>query len=279
MLAIDQGESNEGSPLSYNCTFPALIDAWRAEWFNATNGQTARNFPFGFVQLSVHGGLPCYGSKACYNQPTWAQGYAGIRWAQTASVGTVPNAVMENVFMATAVDLGEPQTPAGGPHVRDKQGVGSRLALAFREQFIRGDGPFFTPGAIATSAVAENDLAAKGGESTFTITFCNLPPGNAPLLVPWSTLGLEVSNSPAVSRLTGNDTWVNVSAVSLGSGKGSVQVKSLLPHVTQVRYLWSDNACMGWNSTTERPETAVQYRCPLVTSVGLPVLPFLLDVR
>ena len=32
-----QGESNEAAPLSYNCTFPALIDAWRAEWYNATN--------------------------------------------------------------------------------------------------------------------------------------------------------------------------------------------------------------------------------------------------
>ena len=276
MLATDQGESNEGAPLSYNCTFPALIDAWRSEWYNATNGATARNFPFGFVQLSVHGGLPCYGTTACYNRPTWGQGYAAIRWAQTASVGTVPNAAMENVFMATAVDLGEPSTPAGGPHVRDKQHVGSRLALAFRDQFIPGDGPFFTPGAIATSAIAEAGPAAGG--STVTITLRNLPPGDAPLLPPWSALGLEVSASTPASRLTGNDTWFNATAVSLG-GKCSLRVTSLLTRVAQVRYLWSDNACIGWNSTTQRRETATQYRCPLVTTAGLPVLPFLLDVE
>ena len=90
----------------------------------------------GFVQLSVHGGPLCYGSKACYNQPTWGPGYAAIRWAQTASVGTVPNAAMRNVFMATAVDLGEPMTPAGGPHVRDKQGKHDRATalLAQRSQ-------------------------------------------------------------------------------------------------------------------------------------------------
>ena len=35
----------------------------------------------------------------------------------------MPNAALPNVFMATAVDLGEPSTPAGGPHVRDKQDV------------------------------------------------------------------------------------------------------------------------------------------------------------
>ena len=256
----------------------------------------------GFVQLSVHGGPLCYGSKACYNQPTWGPGYAPIRWAQTASVGTVPNAAMRNVFMATAGDLGEPMTPAGGPHVRDKQGehdratatvaaafllylltpmacvsdVGKRLALAFRDQFIPGDGPFYTPGAVAASATA-GPGPAEGG-STVEITLRNLPPGDAPLLAPWSALGLEVSASPPASRLTGNDTWANATAVSLGSGKGSLRVSSLLGRVTQVRYLWADNACMGWDSATQRRETATQYRCPLVTSAGLPVLPFLLDV-
>lgn len=242
-------------------------------------GHTARAFPFGFVQLSVHGGLPCYKGKSCYNQPVWGPGYAAIRWAQTASIGTVPNPAMENVFMATAVDIGEDRTPAGGPHVRDKQDVGKRLALAFREQFIPGDGPFYTPGAIAATATARPGPAAEGGGSTvITITLHNLPPGDAPLLAPWSALGLEVSASPPASRRTNNDTWVNATAVSLGSGKGLLRVESALARVTQVRYLWSDNACLGWNSTTQRRETATEYRCPLVTSGGLPVLPFLLDV-
>lgn len=50
-------------------------------------------------------------STECYNKPTWGAGYAGVRWAQTASTGTVPNAAEPNVFMATAVDLGEDDTP------------------------------------------------------------------------------------------------------------------------------------------------------------------------
>ena len=47
-----QGESNAGHPDTYNCTFPAMIDDWRAKWFEATNKGTDETFPFGFVQVS-----------------------------------------------------------------------------------------------------------------------------------------------------------------------------------------------------------------------------------
>eukprot|EP01051_Picozoa_sp_SAG22_P014704 SAG22_NODE_1823_length_3509_cov_57.994721_5_plen_265_part_00 len=257
-----------------------MIDAWRAEWHNATNGLTARHFPFGFVQLSVHGGPVCYGGKACYNQPTWAPGYAAIRWAQTASNGTVPNDALPNVFMATAVDLGEPRTPAGGPHVRDKQDVGRRLALAYRDNFVTGDGPFYTPGAVAARATSVSgfDSSSGGGGSTVEVTLRNLPAGEQPLVTPPSVLGLEVSGSALSSVATANDTWNNATSVRLGSARGSLVIGSTLNKITMVRYLWADNACVGWNSTTDERETRAQYRCPLYTSAGLPVLPFVLDV-
>ena len=41
----------------------------------------------------------------------------------------MPNAALPNVSMAAAVDIGEVDSPALGPHVRDKQDVGRRLAL------------------------------------------------------------------------------------------------------------------------------------------------------
>jgi hypothetical protein len=254
-----------------------MIDAWRAEWHNATNGLTDRQFPFGFVQLSVHGGPICYGGRACYNQPTWGQGYAAIRWAQTAANGTVPNAALPNVFMATAVDLGEPRTPAGGPHVRDKQDVGKRLALAFRDKFVDGDGPFYTPGAFAVVATAATSDFDSGGGGTVEVVLQNLPPGEHPLATPPSALGLEVSDSPPKSVATLSDTWTNATSVSLGRARGSLLISSALAKVTMVRYLWADNACMGWNSTSQERETGPS-RCPLYTSGGLPVLPFVLDV-
>lgn len=95
-------------------THAHTITTTQSQPHTITNVSKAKQFPFGFVQLSVHGGSPCYGGKACYNMPTWSQGYAAIRFAQTAAVGTVPNEAMPNVFMATAVDIGEPKTPAGG---------------------------------------------------------------------------------------------------------------------------------------------------------------------
>ena len=98
------------------------------------------------------------------------------------------------------------------------------------------------------------------------------------MLEPWSALGLEVSGSPASSRRTKSDTWYNATGLSLGSDKRTLRVVSALARVTQVRYLWASTPCLGWNSTTERRETEREYRCPLATNTGLPVLPFLLDV-
>jgi sialate O-acetylesterase len=57
-VAWYQGEQNSGRPggqSGYNCTFPAMIDDWRAKWHEGTGGQTASQFPFGFVQLNGNG--------------------------------------------------------------------------------------------------------------------------------------------------------------------------------------------------------------------------------
>jgi len=171
--------------------------------------------------------------------------------------------------MASAADLGEAATPAGGPHVRDKQDVGVRLALAFRDNFVDGDGPFYTPGAVAASA-----RPANANASVVAVSFANLPPGAAPLLPATSALGLEVSADANASTAA----WLNASWALVEGA--SVHVGSALQHVRQVRYLWSDNACLGWDSATATRETDPRYRCPLRTSGehGLPVLPFVLAV-
>ena len=59
-------------------------------------------------------------------------GFPEIRWAQTANYGYVPNDRLKNVFMAVAIDLGDPQSPYGSIHPRDKQDVGFRLAQSAR---------------------------------------------------------------------------------------------------------------------------------------------------
>ena len=41
------------------------------------------------------------------------RGFADIRWHQTADIGFVPNPRMENVFMASAVDDADFNSPEG----------------------------------------------------------------------------------------------------------------------------------------------------------------------
>ena len=79
-----QGESNQGDaytekdpagiPMpSYGCRFPAMISDWRTKWSAGSMGETAEDFPFGFVNL------------APWINPNNAP--AGIRWAQSAGYG------------------------------------------------------------------------------------------------------------------------------------------------------------------------------------------------
>ena len=49
-----QGETNAFMGFyPYNCIFPAMIDDWRAKWFEGTQRNTDKLFPFGFVQVRI----------------------------------------------------------------------------------------------------------------------------------------------------------------------------------------------------------------------------------
>ncbi|KAJ4936023.1 hypothetical protein JOQ06_017547 [Pogonophryne albipinna] len=111
-----QGEANTNyHQKKYNCSFPAMIDDWRMAFHQGSGGQTALDFPFGFVQ--------------------------------TADTGFVPNPRMQKTFMAVAMDLPDEKSPYGSIHPRDKQDVAFRLSLGARavahgEQDVAFRGPF-----------------------------------------------------------------------------------------------------------------------------------------
>ena len=87
-----QGEANTGHNREiYDCTFPSMINHWRQAWHEGTGGDTEQQFPFGFVQLAP-------------NKDTASPHWPVLRWKQTGSAGYVPNPLMENVFMAVAMD-------------------------------------------------------------------------------------------------------------------------------------------------------------------------------
>lgn len=244
-----QGESNWANYQHYACTFPAMIQSWRDGWHNATGGISPMFWPFGFVQLSVHdGNVGIYGQSLMPDRS-----YAPVRWAQTAGFGAAPNVAMPKTFMASAVDIGQRNSPAAGPHVQNKQDVPCRLVLAYQREFLQ-DGAIFAPGLLASSALLE------GGD--LTVDFNSLSPKGLRSPLP-SQLGFEMS--------AGDDVWVTATSFNLGIGARSVILsvpQGLIP--IQVRYLWAMNPCL--------PELGSE--CPLhdADGNGFPALPFVLNV-
>ncbi|XP_078023370.1 sialate O-acetylesterase [Epinephelus lanceolatus] len=131
-----QGEANTYyHEDKYTCSFPAMIDDWRMSFHKGSGGQTAKDFPFGFVQLSTD------------VKNSTSESFPNVRWHQTANFGYVPNERMLNTFMAVALDLPDPGSPLGPIHPRDKQDVAYRLtlgarAVAYNEKGVAFQGPF-----------------------------------------------------------------------------------------------------------------------------------------
>ncbi len=97
-----QGEANVGNT-HYSEMMDSLISFWRKDW--------GYQFPFYYVQLAGY-------TEAVAVQP--ASSWATLRWEQWKTLGQ-----MENVGMATAVDIGNQYDI----HPKNKQELGRRLAL------------------------------------------------------------------------------------------------------------------------------------------------------
>ncbi|XP_078740343.1 sialate O-acetylesterase-like [Lampetra fluviatilis] len=131
-----QGERNTGYNTDlYNCSFPAMINDWRREFYTATNGNTDPLLPFGFAQIST----------SDPNDNT--DSYPRIRWHQSADYGFSPNSRMPKTFMAVTIDLCDRTSSYGWIHPRYKQEVATRLllgamAVAYNDSSSIFQGPF-----------------------------------------------------------------------------------------------------------------------------------------
>jgi hypothetical protein len=221
-----QGENNlqyDGGNFLYNtgygALFPAMIAQWRSIWSNFP-GTTDPAAPFGYVEI------------ADGSDEAWGVSMAGLRWAQTANFGVVPNPAMPNVFSANAYDLGDPWdadqckqdgesccvTPnqplgpncrgdhrgewdydstnwfMGQVHPRPKMYVGQRLAQAAWATVYNGS-------AIASGPVIAG-CSVGSGSSTMTLTF------NSTLLkgekIAWSKGASAAAESTALYVLVGS---------------------------------------------------------------------------
>ena len=263
-----QGESNanQGAEI-YNCTFPAMIEAWRQTWHKNTGSQTDVLFPFGFVQISSWG-------NAINDPPTTGvdPGVTMVRWAQRQT-----NDKVAKTFMATAIDLaafeggcGRDSWPASlCIHPGYKQPVGARLvrgalSTAYGWSNTSGagysSGPTFKGATFLETAksvvVAFQTLGAgstitlydTGDHSEFDLSYDHG--------VTWKYNVVVSPQDPGVPCSTGAGA-----CVQLASG-----ASDMAP--THVRYLWSNAPCTHPHENSGR--------CAVYSSVeNLPVTPFM----
>ncbi|XP_068173232.1 sialate O-acetylesterase [Antennarius striatus] len=234
-----QGESNaDYHQDKYNCSFPAMIDDWRMAFHQGSGGQTAQDFPFGFVQLST------------YKKYSTSDEFPNIRWHQTADQGFVPNSRMPKTFMAVAMDL--PDDTYDAIHPRDKQDVAYRLSLgaravAYGEKDVAFLGPF--PSHIQSSPLYVNVTY----DQTVTVT---------------PSVGIfEVCCSENKTMCGPDFHWVAVSILDWSSNTVQLltSVCSLNEEVVALRYAWRDWPCDF-------------KACPIYSSSGiLPAPPFIIQ--
>lgn len=216
-----------------------MINDWRLKWHQGTNGQTDAVFPFGFAQLGPEG------TKPNFNQPlddprfgAYSNhfGYAGLRWAQTAGYGYVPNPLMPNTFMATIIDTPKPD---GNVHTPFKQPAGSRLARAgLRVAY----GLSFDTSAPRVQSITrvQDSIVVK--------------------LFQLGTGGLEIRNKTGFEVLVNDGgvsapgIWMNAPITSHSSD--SITIGSIPGNTSQLRYEWYSNPC-GMNT----------YECAIYTKV------------
>ncbi|GAU95116.1 hypothetical protein RvY_06791 [Ramazzottius varieornatus] len=231
-----QGEADAmgARPDDYLCLFPAMIASWRKAFRSA-------RLPFGFVQI---------GDK---NEED--TGTPVVRWHQTADVGFAPNKVLQNVFMAVAMDLPDPDSPYNSIHPRYKEEVAQRLTLGALNTVYGVKVPFQGPYPIALSQAG----------SQLTIHF-----DPAPIIVKNSSnhnfevccAGIPMSSwQDCHSWVPSSITSSTIKAITLDvtecQGKG----------VAFLRYAWKVTPC-------------AYLRCDIYgTNTALPAPPFVIPVE
>ena len=221
-----QGEANAGFNRDiYNCTFPAMIDAWR-ELFS-TNSNTAPDAPFGFVQL------------ASWRPDNMDAGFPVIRWHLTADYGYVPNDRLQNVFMASPLDTYDDKGGyPGGIHPRYKQIVGERLAIAGMDVAY---GMSLSPPPMGSPyGPLPSDVALDSGNQLITVLYVDNIVYDNTEISGFYVCQDNPTNCDSTNRL---DNWIEVprEAVSqLNSNTLSINLEFNADVVFSLAYAWRE---------------------------------------
>ncbi|OQV19868.1 Sialate O-acetylesterase [Hypsibius exemplaris] len=231
-----QGEADaSGDYNGYLCMFPTMIESWRRQFRRPT-------MPFGFVQLADKDGEDV--------------GTPVVRWHQTADVGVVPNAVLQNVFMAVAMDLSDPESPYNAIHPRYKEEVAERLFLGALTVAYNLSTPFQGPSPVALSY----------SKSSVLITFKDGPISLRTNLS--SAFEVCCGDSDEMSNWTDCKAWEAVTALGNTETSLTLDVASCGQKVVQfVRHAWKTTPCAYLQCAVYGADTA------------LPAGPFVLPVQ
>jgi sialate O-acetylesterase len=230
-----QGEANSRADgRQYNCSFQAMITDWRAKWASH-NGETAKDFPFGWAQLNSNGGATTYaapGPKSA--DPTdplgqWSSGFPSIRNAETQTLA------LPNTFQAVIIDT---PVASGSVHSPWKQPAGSRLArggLAVAYGMDTGRGG---PVAVSATLVSGHITVKLGGLGAGGLTLKQNKLG-------FEALGLDGMwhSTPVTGKTT--------DSVTVGPAPAGAKA---------VRYLWYSSPCSPYAGQPQVP-----YHCPVYT--------------
>jgi len=258
-----QAESNTdtfGGPDAYPCLFTGMIDVWRQLFDNPT-------MPFLFVQLAPWNNTAEGGPQFALSEMRVAQAYA--------------SQIIKFCGFASAIDLGDIDSPDNNIHPRDKQDVGSRLALV-------GEQLIYNMDTLSQGPVLEFAREKDGADSpTVRVLFEAETVGSGLMLVNQPAVNcppdlLDASKEcgiPMIQLTDGN--WYNATVVIDEPTAGYVDFVMASDSVVYRKGAAHASHPRGVTDPFAMRPTAVSYAyadfpiCNIYNSANLPALPFL----
>jgi len=242
-----QGENNEmlgnQSSYEYSCQFQALITDWRDKW-GYSNQPNA--FYFIFVQLAAY-----------TEYTTDLISLPIIRLSQMSVLN------LNNVGMATAIDLGDPSSPYGNIHPQDKLTVGERLTLV-AQALIYGNSSKVSVNSVMGPKISSSSFTIMNSKEIKIIVEFQEETINNNLVLKSAICPQSVGNVNCESFgiLTQDGIW---NSMSINAQNISIENQNTISFIVPYWYV---------NLSAVRYAFANWPLCLIFDDFGLPALPF-----